>query len=119
MSDAHPTYLASPVCYTLSDLQGMAVSSEGFVAVLTSKETARALKLVITPDDPMSGGLDVEQAETSEARTLLQLMQVRLLGTAPLHPPRLAFLTYAATMIAFCFFARAVTTFWWCPVPVV
>lgn len=56
--------------------QGMAVSSEGFVAVMTSKESSRALKLVITPDDPMSGGLDVEQAETSEARTLLQLMQV-------------------------------------------
>lgn len=57
-------------------LQGMAVSNEGFVAILTSKESQRALKLLITPDDPMSGGLDVEQAETSEARTLLQLIQV-------------------------------------------
>eukprot|EP00903_Cladosiphon_okamuranus_P009504 g9056.t1 len=57
------------------ELQGMAVSTEGFVAVMTSKESTRALKLVVTPDDPMSGGLDVEQAETSEARTLLQLMQ--------------------------------------------
>lgn len=54
----------------------MTVSSEGFVAIMTSKESPRALKLVVTPDDPMSGGLDVEQAETSEARTLLQLMQV-------------------------------------------
>lgn len=52
------------------------MSTEGFVAVMTSKESTRALKLVVTPDDPMSGGLDVEQAETSEARTLLQLMQV-------------------------------------------
>ncbi|CAM9855527.1 unnamed protein product [Laminaria digitata] len=57
------------------ELQGMAVSSEGFVAIMTSKESPRALKLVVTPDDPMSGGLDVEQAQTSEARTLLQLMQ--------------------------------------------
>lgn len=56
----------------------MAVSNEGFVAIMTSKESPRALKLVVTPDDPMSGGLDVEQAETSEARTLLQLMQVFL-----------------------------------------
>lgn len=55
----------------------MAVSTEGFVALMTSKESTRALKLVVTPDDPMSGGLDVEQAETSEARTLLQLMQVQ------------------------------------------
>lgn len=55
--------------------QGMGVSNEGFVAILTSNESPRALKLLITPDDPMSGGLDVEQAETSEARTLLQLMQ--------------------------------------------
>lgn len=54
----------------------MTVSNEGFVAIMTSKESPRALKLVVTPDDPMSGGLDVEQAETSEARTLLQLMQV-------------------------------------------
>ncbi|CAN0519417.1 unnamed protein product, partial [Ectocarpus sp. 8 AP-2014] len=53
----------------------MAVSTEGFVAIMTSKESTRALRLVVTPDDPMSGGLDVEQAETSEARTLLQLMQ--------------------------------------------
>ena len=52
------------------------MSTEGFVALMTSKESTRALKLVVTPDDPMSGGLDVEQAETSEARTLLQLMQV-------------------------------------------
>lgn len=58
----------------------MAVSSEGFVAIMTSKESPRALKLVVTPDDPMSGGLDVEQAETSEARTLLQLMQVPDVG---------------------------------------
>lgn len=57
--------------------QGMAVSTEGFVAIMTSKESTRALRLVVTPDDPMSGGLDVEQAETSEARTLLQLMQVK------------------------------------------
>ncbi|CAM9977123.1 unnamed protein product [Ectocarpus sp. 4 AP-2014] len=57
------------------ELQGMAVSTEGFVAIMTSKESTRALRLVVTPDDPMSGGLDVEQAETSEARTLLQLMQ--------------------------------------------
>ncbi|CAM9284477.1 unnamed protein product [Ascophyllum nodosum] len=57
------------------ELQGMTVSNEGFVAIMTSKESPRALKLLITPDDPMSGGLDVEQAETSEAITLLQLMQ--------------------------------------------
>ncbi|CAM9460897.1 unnamed protein product [Ectocarpus sp. 12 AP-2014] len=57
------------------ELQGMAVSTEGFVAIMTSRESTRALRLVVTPDDPMSGGLDVEQAETSEARTLLQLMQ--------------------------------------------
>ena len=60
----------------LAHCQGMTVSNEGFVAIMTSKESPRALKLLITPDDPMSGGLDVEQAETSEAITLLQLMQV-------------------------------------------
>ncbi|CAM9888336.1 unnamed protein product, partial [Choristocarpus tenellus] len=31
--------------------------------------------MIMTPDDPMSGGLDVQQAETPEARTLLQLIQ--------------------------------------------
>lgn len=57
-------------------LQGMTVSNEGFVAVMTSKSSGRGLRLIMTPDDPMSGGLDVEDAETSEARTLQQLMQV-------------------------------------------
>lgn len=52
------------------------------MAVVTSKESGRALRLVVTPDDPMSGGLDLEQAETSEARTLLQLMQVGFLEHA-------------------------------------
>lgn len=59
-----------------SSIQGMTVSNEGFVAVMTSKESSRALRVIMTPDDPMSGGLDMENAETSEARTLLQLMQV-------------------------------------------
>lgn len=54
----------------------MTVSNEGFVAVMTSKSSGRGLRLIMTPDDPMSGGLDVENAETSEARTLQQLMQV-------------------------------------------
>lgn len=71
----------------------MAVSSEGFVAVMTGKESPRAMKLVVTPDDPMSGGLDVEQAETSEARTLLQLMQV--------HAFRLVFQMYRRITVAF------------------
>ncbi|CAN0472960.1 unnamed protein product, partial [Discosporangium mesarthrocarpum] len=53
----------------------MAVSEEGFVAVVTSKSSPRAIKMVMTPDDPMSEGLDINQAETPEARTLLQLIQ--------------------------------------------
>lgn len=63
--------------------QGFTVSTDGFMAVVSGKDSARAMRIAMTPDDPMSGGLDVEAAETSEARTLLQLMQVRVLWPMP------------------------------------
>ncbi|TFJ82635.1 hypothetical protein NSK_006059 [Nannochloropsis salina CCMP1776] len=73
---------------TLVDVvvQGVSTSARGFVVVLAEKEgegqegseggsPRKALKVVVTPSDPMSAGLDVHAAETPEAITLLQLLQ--------------------------------------------
>ncbi len=71
-------------------VQGVSTSEQGFVVVLAEKEEPvpvagedgamvarkkKAIKVVITPSDPMSAGLDVHSAETPEAVTLLQLLQ--------------------------------------------
>jgi len=67
-------------------VHGVSTSEQGFVVILAQKDDPpqganevrrqkKALKVVITPSDPMSAGLDVHQAETPEAVTLLQLLQ--------------------------------------------
>lgn len=43
---------------------GVSTSDAGFVVVLRNKEGTRAIKLLITPGDPMSAGLDVQQVRT-------------------------------------------------------
>jgi hypothetical protein len=58
---------------------GVSTSDEGFVVVLAQGQEQgqgrRALKVTVTPTDPMSAGLDVHAAETPEALTILQLLQ--------------------------------------------
>lgn len=44
---------------------GVSTSEQGFVVVLLSPESRRAIKVVVTPIDPMSAGLDVHQVRTS------------------------------------------------------
>jgi len=56
-------------------LYGMSVSEMGFCVLLKGVICDRLLKILVTPADPMSDGLDREQVETSEAVTLLQLLQ--------------------------------------------
>lgn len=68
------------------EVVGVSTSELGFVVVLAQPAAGagaeaagagarKALKVVITPSDPMSAGLDVHSAETPEAVTLLQLLQ--------------------------------------------
>jgi hypothetical protein len=54
---------------------GMSVSGDGFCVLLRGVVSDRVLRVLITPEDPMSDGLDTEQVETPEAVTLLQLLQ--------------------------------------------
>jgi len=54
---------------------GMTVSPEGFCVLLQGLICDRILKVLVTPQDPMSDGLDRNEVETSEAVTLLQLLQ--------------------------------------------
>ena len=54
---------------------GMTVSPEGFCVLLQGLVCDRVLKVLVTPQDPMSDGLDRDEVETSEAVTLLQLLQ--------------------------------------------
>lgn len=61
--------------YEQVELVGMTVSDEGFVTVFRSSTRNRAVKVVITPADPMSEGLDRNEPSTPEAITLLQLLQ--------------------------------------------
>jgi threonine aldolase len=56
-------------------VHGLSTSDDGFVALLRGLASDRVLRVPITPGDPMSDGLDKEQAETPEAVTLLQLLQ--------------------------------------------
>jgi len=54
---------------------GASVSPEGFTVVLTNVNQTLALRLIVTPSDPMSAGVDVSDPESPEALTILQLMQ--------------------------------------------
>ncbi len=65
----------SCLVYTQVDIVGMTVSEEGFISILSSPELGRSLKVLITPADPMSEGLDRHEPGTPEAMTLLQLLQ--------------------------------------------
>jgi len=56
-------------------VHGMSVSPDGFCVLLRGTVCDRVLKILVTPSDPMADGLDREQVETSEAVTLLQLLQ--------------------------------------------
>ncbi len=66
----------SDIIYTTQvAIVGMAVSEEGFVAILSSPSLGRSVKVLITPADPMCEGLDRHEPGTPEAMTLLQLLQ--------------------------------------------
>ncbi|RYH20208.1 aminotransferase class I/II-fold pyridoxal phosphate-dependent enzyme [archaeon] len=54
---------------------GMSVSDQGFCVFLQGLICDRFVKVQVTPSDPMVYGLDRDQAESSEAVTLLQLLQ--------------------------------------------
>ena len=56
-------------------IHGMSLSDEGFCVLLKGVVCERVLRLLVTPSDPMSDGLDRDQVDTSEAVTLLQLLQ--------------------------------------------
>jgi hypothetical protein len=57
-------------------IHGMCPSTEGFCVILRGLICDRYLRVLVTPSDPMSDGLDRERVETPEAVTLLQLLQV-------------------------------------------
>ena len=61
--------------YEAAVVHGMSVSDEGFCVLLRGLSSDRFLRVLVTPSDPMADGLDREQVETSEAVTLLQLLQ--------------------------------------------
>ena len=64
-----------PVFYEECVIHGMTVSEEGFCVLLRGVVCDRYVRVLVTPSDPMSDGLDRDQVETSEAVTLLQLFQ--------------------------------------------
>ena len=64
-----------PVFYEECVIHGMSVSDEGFCVLLRGVVCDRYVRVLVTPSDPMSDGLDRDQVETSEAVTLLQLFQ--------------------------------------------
>eukprot|EP01035_Chromulina_nebulosa_P021034 gene21034-27260_t len=63
------------VYYEEAVIHGMSVSDLGFVVLLRGVISDRVISFYVTPADPMSDGLDRDQAETAEAITLLQLLQ--------------------------------------------
>lgn len=71
---ANPT-ADKEVIYESAVVHGMTVSDRGFCVLLRGLLSGRVLRVLVTPADPMSDGLDRDQAETSEAVTLLQLLQ--------------------------------------------
>jgi threonine aldolase len=71
---------SSSVCsltvpYESSFVCGMSVSDVGFCVFLQGSISDRIVKIIVNPIDPMVDGLDREQVESSEAVTLLQLLQ--------------------------------------------
>ena len=56
-------------------IHGMSLSDDGFCVLLKGVVCDRILRVLVTPSDPMADGLDIDQVETSEAVTLLQLLQ--------------------------------------------
>ena len=56
-------------------IHGMSLSDDGFCVLLKGTVCERILRVLVTPSDPMSDGLDRDQVDTSEAVTLLQLLQ--------------------------------------------
>ncbi len=76
VSDNNSPPATNPVVYyEEAVVHGMSVSPDGFCVLLRGTVCDRVLKLLVTPSDPMADGLDREQVETSEAVTLLQLLQ--------------------------------------------
>lgn len=61
--------------YEEAVIHGMSVSDFGFTVLLRGLISDRVLAIPVTQSDPMSDGLDRDQAETAEAVTLLQLLQ--------------------------------------------
>lgn len=56
-------------------IHGMSVSENGFCVLLKGLISDRLIKIPVTPADPMSDGLDRVEVDSSEAVTLLQLLQ--------------------------------------------
>lgn len=61
--------------YEEAVIHGMSLSDDGFCVLLKGVVCDRILRVLVTPSDPMADGLDIDQVETSEAVTLLQLLQ--------------------------------------------
>ena len=61
--------------YEETVIHGMSLSDDGFCVLLKGVVCERVLRILVTPSDPMADGLDRDQVDTSEAVTLLQLLQ--------------------------------------------
>lgn len=61
--------------YEAVTVRGMSVSNDGFCVILQGSATSRCVRVLVTPEDPMSDGLDHDEVDSSEAVTLLQLLQ--------------------------------------------
>lgn len=66
---------AAPQQYEQVTVRGMSVSNDGFCVILQGTSSLRCMRVLVTPEDPMSDGLDHDEVESSEAVTLLQLLQ--------------------------------------------
>ena len=72
---AATTTSAPLVHYEEASIRGMSVSPDGFCVILQGTVSNRCVRVLVTPEDPMSDGLDQDEVESSEAVTLLQLLQ--------------------------------------------
>jgi hypothetical protein len=61
--------------YEEAVIHSMSLSDDGFCVLLRGVVCDRVVRVLVTPSDPMADGLDVDQVETPEAVTLLQLLQ--------------------------------------------
>ena len=61
--------------YEETTIHGMSLSDDGFCVLLKGVVCERVLRVLVTPSDPMADGLDRDQVDTTEAVTLLQLLQ--------------------------------------------